>query len=51
MRMKILLILLLLGAVFASLTVGTLSSYTAASSFGVSIGPDSGKLRQQAEYE
>lgn len=48
MKTKILLILALVGAVYVSLTVGTLSGYTVASSFGVSIVPDQQKIRQQA---
>lgn len=48
MKKKIILILALLCAVFASLTVDTLSSYTSASSSSVSISPDLDKLHEQA---
>jgi hypothetical protein len=41
--------LALVSAVFVSSTIGTLSNYTAVSSFGTSIIADSDKIRQQAE--
>ena len=40
MKKKFLLLLVLSALAFASLTVGTLSSYTSVSSFSVSIYPD-----------
>ncbi len=49
MRKKIVLILALICAVVVSLTVGTLSSYTTGSDFGVSISPDPQKIRKQSE--
>ncbi|SDG96254.1 MULTISPECIES: hypothetical protein [Desulfosporosinus] len=45
MRKKILLILALSAVLFVSLTVGTLSSYTSVSSFGISIYSDLDKAK------
>ncbi|MDQ7095405.1 hypothetical protein REC12_17580 [Desulfosporosinus sp. PR] len=45
MRKKLLLLLALSAIVFASLTVGTLSSYTSTSSFSTSIYPDLHKMK------
>ncbi|RNC63179.1 MAG: hypothetical protein AWM53_01565 [Candidatus Dichloromethanomonas elyunquensis] len=47
MRTKILFILILCAAVFASLIVGTLSAYTAVSGFSTTISPDFHKVKQQ----
>jgi P pilus assembly chaperone PapD len=51
LKYKILLMLVLICAVFVSLTIGSLSNYTAVSSFGTSITVDSDKIRQQAEIQ
>lgn len=45
MRKKVLLILALSAVLFVSLTVGTLSSYTSVSSFGISIYSDLDKAK------
>lgn len=47
MKIKILLILALIAVVLVSSTVGTLSSYNTKATFGVSVQPDSDKIRQQ----
>jgi hypothetical protein len=48
MRIKILLVLALLAALFVSSAVGTLAGYTSEASFGISVRPDSEKIRQNA---
>ncbi|KPU45914.1 hypothetical protein OXPF_03820 [Oxobacter pfennigii] len=49
MRVKILLILVLIGAAFVSSTVGTLSNYTSESSFSVEVAADLSKDNQRNE--
>ncbi len=49
MKIKILIVLALICAVFASLTVGTLSSYISVSTFGADIYPDRDKIIRQYE--
>ena len=49
MRMKLLVIIVLTGAVLYSSIAGTLSSYTTSSAFGASIVPDPVKVRRQAD--
>lgn len=51
MRIKILLILGLIGVIFVSSTVSTLSSYNTVSSFGVSISPDREKIQQKTSIK
>lgn len=47
MRRKILLLLFLSAILITSLTVGTLSNYTSATSFGTSIYPDVHKIKHR----
>ncbi|RCX20185.1 hypothetical protein DFR58_102258 [Anaerobacterium chartisolvens] len=51
MKIKILIVLALICAVFASLTMGTLSSYISVSTFGADIYPDRDKIIRQYQMD